>query len=168
MKDKSLLIGMLCVVVIVMAVAFAAFSSNLSINGTTSIESTWNVAFDSTNSSCNDGSNIIISGTTATLDVKLETPGDSVTCTLTVKNTGTLNAKLKSITATPSGSAPITFTVAPTTADLETRAYLAKETGTETITVTATYDEDTEGQPETTTNNVLVKAEYAQYFGTTN
>lgn len=165
MKEKGLLIGMLCTVVIVMAVAFAAFSSSLQINGTASVESTWQVAFDREASSCSDGSNITASGTLATLAVELESPGDSVTCTLAVRNTGTLDAKLDSISVTPSGNAPITFTTSPVAgADLTARPILAKTNGMETITVTATYNADVEGQPEETQNTVIVKANYVQAF----
>lgn len=165
MKEKGLLIGMLCTVVIVMAVAFAAFSSSLKVNGTASVASTWAVAFDQEASSCSDGSSVSASGTLATLAVELESPGDSVTCTLTVKNTGTLDARLDSISVTPSGEAPITFTTSPAAdADLSTRAVLAKTSGTEVITVTATYDADTEGQPEDVQNTVVVKANYVQAF----
>lgn len=165
MKEKGLLISMLCVVVIVMAVAFAAFSTNLQINGTASIASTWNVAFDGNNSSCSDGSAIIVSGTTATLSVGLESPGDAVTCTLTVKNSGTLDAKLKSITSVPEGSAPITFTVTPAPdADLSSRAVLSKNGGTETIVVVISYDKNVEGQPEETVRKALITATYEQYF----
>lgn len=164
MKEKGLLISMLCIVVIVMAVAFAAFSSNLKVNGTASIESTWNVAFDADNSSCSDGSSVSISGTTATLSVNLQSPGDTVTCNIGVKNTGTLDAKLASITSVPSGSAPITFTVTPTTDDLATRPVLVKETGTETITVKVSYDTDVEGQPDDVTNTLVVTANYLQNF----
>lgn len=164
MKEKGLLVAMLCTVVIVMAVAFAAFSSNLTINGTASVASTWSVGFDSANSSCTDGSSISISGNTATLSVGLESPGDAVTCTLAVRNSGTLDAKLNSITTTESGDAPITFTVSPANTDLATRQFLAKEGGSETITVTATYNADTEGQPEDITKEVLVVANYVQYF----
>lgn len=166
MKEKGILIVMLCTVVIVMSVAFAAFSSNLTINGTAGIASTWNVAFDADNSSCSDGSSIAVGGTTATLSVRLETPGDEVTCTIGVKNTGTLDAKLASITSTPTGDAPITFTVSPTEDDLETRPVLVKGTGTESITVKITYDADTEGQPEDITNTILVSANYVQHFST--
>lgn len=165
MKDKGLLISMLCVVVIIMAVAFAAFSTNLNVNGTATISSTWNVAFDGNNSSCSDGSNVIVSGTTATLSVGLEAPGDEVTCTIAVKNTGTLDAKLSSITSTPSGEAPITFTVTPSTSDLATRPILAKESGTETITVKIAYDSNVEGQPEELSNTVVVVADYVQNLG---
>ena len=42
MKDsKNLVIGMLCAVICIMAVAYAAFSTTLTINGTASIESNW-------------------------------------------------------------------------------------------------------------------------------
>lgn len=165
MKEKGILVAMLCTVVIVMAVAFAAFSSNLKVNGTASIDSTWNVAFDADNSSCSDGSSIAVSGTTATLAVSLETPGDEVTCTIGVKNTGSLDAKLASITSTPTGTAPITFTVTPSTSDLTTRPVLAKQTGTESITVKVSYNSNVEGQPDELSNTIVVAANYEQYFG---
>ena len=106
-----------------------------------------------------------VNGTLATLGVELESPGDSVTCTLTVKNTGTLDARLDSISVTPSGAAPITFTTSPAVgSDLSTRPVLANTSGTETITVTATYDADVQSQPENIQNTVVVKANYVQAF----
>lgn len=164
MKDKGLLIVMLSVVVIVMAIAFAAFQSTLNINGTSTIASTWDVSFDEGSSSCEEGGSVIFSGdNTAILDFDLEIPGDSVTCTLTVQNTGTLDAKLTAITPTPSGDAPITFTVTPSNDDLATRPVLVRTNGTETITVTATYD-DIEAQPENITKTLTVTANYTQYL----
>jgi len=165
MKDKGILTIMLCTVVVIMAVAYAAFSTTLTINGTASISSTWEVGFEQESSSCSDGSVVSVTGTLATLAVELESPGDSVTCTLTVKNTGTLDAKLESIVVTPSGNAPITFTTSPAVgADLSTRPVLAKTNGTETITVTATYNANVESQPESVQNTVLVKVNYVQAF----
>ena len=166
MKDKGLLIGMLCTVVIVMAVAFAAFSTSLEVNGTASIQSTWKIVFDKANSSCTDGSNIQMNddSTIATIGVSLESPKDSVTCSIQVKNTGTLDAKLDSISLTPTGNAPITFTVDPKVdADLSTRPVLTAQGGTEVIKVTATYD-DVSGQPKDLTKSVTVVANYKQYF----
>lgn len=164
MKDKGLIIVMLCVVVIVMSIAFAAFQSTLNINGTSTIASTWAIGFDADSSSCEEGGSVSISSAnTAVVGFELEVPGDSVTCTLTVKNTGSLDAKLTSITSTPSGDAPITFTVTPSNDDLGTRPVLVKTSGTETITVTATYD-DIESQPEDITNTLTVTANYTQYL----
>lgn len=162
MKDKGLLIVMLCVVVIVMSIAFAAFNSALNINGTASIASTWAIGFDEDNSSCEAGGSVSISSSnTAIVGFNLDVPGQEITCTLTVKNTGTLDAKLDSIIATPSGDAPITFTVTPSNDDLATRPVLVKTNGTETITVKATYD-DIESQPEDITNTLVVTANYVQ------
>jgi len=128
MKDKGILTIMLCTVVVIMAVAYAAFSTTLTINGTASISSTWEVGFEQESSSCSDGSVVSVTGTLATLAVELESPGDSVTCTLTVKNTGTLDAKLESIVVTPSGNAPITFTTSPAVgADLSTDRFWLKQ-----------------------------------------
>ena len=164
MKDKGLVIGMLCAAIVVMAAAYAAFSTSLEVTGTTTIASTWAVAFDEENSSCTDGSNVIVTNgaTVATLGVALETPGESVTCTIAVKNSGTLDAYLKTISVTPTGDAPITFTVEPTTAELATRDTLAANGGVEYIKVTATYDTDTDTQPENIENKVTVVANYAQ------
>jgi hypothetical protein len=165
MKDKGILIAMLCTAIVIMAAAYAAFSTTLTINGTASISSTWEVGFDQEASSCSDGSLVSVNGTLATLGVELESPGDSVTCTLTVKNTGTLDARLESISVTPSGTAPITFTTSPAVgSDLSTRPVLVKSNGTETITVTATYNADVESQPENIQNTVVVKANYVQAF----
>ncbi|MBQ9011280.1 MAG: hypothetical protein IJ093_01365, partial [Bacilli bacterium] len=46
-KQKNLIIASLIVVVLVMSVAFAVFTTNLTINGTSSINSNWCVGFDS-------------------------------------------------------------------------------------------------------------------------
>ena len=42
-KQKNLLIGFLLAIVLVMAVGYAAFSTQLNISNTASIDSTWNV-----------------------------------------------------------------------------------------------------------------------------
>ncbi len=165
MKDRNLLIVMLCLVVIVMSVAFAAFTTKLNINGSASIDSTWKIAFDQDSSSCTgDGNTVSVSeSTNATLNISLKNPGDSVTCTLTVKNSGTLDAKLTSIDVTPeSNDAPITYTVTPDTGAIATRPTLTKDGGTETIVVTAKYNEEVSTQPDHTSKTVTVRATYVQ------
>ena len=87
---------------------------------------------------------------------------------MAVKNSGTLDAYLKSINVTPTGDAPITFTVEPSTTALATRPTLAANGGVEYIKLTATYDADTEGQPEDLTNSVVIVANYEQKLTTTN
>lgn len=173
MKDsKNLIIGMLCAVVCVMAVAYAGFSTSLTINGTASVTSNWNVAI--TNVSCTTqaaaggqtgqvaeevGSH---TATVATFKMEFVQPGDEATCVITVSNTGSIPAKLNSILATPTGEGPITFTVTPTTADLASRATLAATTGTETITVKGVFDSSTTTNQKDATKSITVALGYVQ------
>lgn len=110
MKDsKNIVIGLLCTVLCVMAVAYAAFSTSLSIEGTASVSSTWGVAIETISCTPTAGTTgataptyeIGGEGSTAmTLGVSLNQPGDKVACTVRIKNTGTLEAKLSSIEVT--------------------------------------------------------------------
>ena len=105
MKDsKNLIIGMLCAVVCVMAVAYAAFQTTLTINGTATISSTWNVAItaiDCTATAVEGGQAAAVTksftATTAQFDFTFNQPGDTGHCDVTISNTGTLDARVKSI-----------------------------------------------------------------------
>lgn len=112
-KHKNALIGALLAVVFVMAVGYAAFAQQLTINGTAQITSKWDIRYNtgSNTVTCKNG---ITNGTTcgsasdavnpygtitytsdilATIDVKLVQPGDTVTFVLNPHNYGTgLNA----------------------------------------------------------------------------
>ena len=110
-KRTYLMIG-LCAVLVVMVVGFAAFSSQLQINGTSGITSNWNVRItkiekiipsgssatdvssecseSGTPKQCNDG-------LTATVSANLVSPGDSITYRIEVTNKGSLNAVLNRI-----------------------------------------------------------------------
>ena len=46
-QKKSMLIGSLLAVVVLMAIAYSAFASNLTITGTGSVSSNWCIGFDS-------------------------------------------------------------------------------------------------------------------------
>lgn len=105
-KHKNALIGALLAVVFVMAVGYAAFAQLLTINGTATIDSKWDVHFDPTQDSTegvaitNGGSDQTTSGTIAyssgntiaTLTAGLKQPGDVVTFTLKPTNYGSLAA----------------------------------------------------------------------------
>ena len=115
-KNKSLVIAGLMGALVIMAVAYAAFSTALTINGTATINSSWNVHFDTTKMS---GTSVITpttgtGGTTApsgtvsysdgqhaSVSATLNQPGDKVVFTLTIKNEGSLKATLGALTATP-------------------------------------------------------------------
>ncbi len=97
MRQKKIIIVSLCVVVCIMVIGFAAFSTTLNINGTSSIESNWSVVFTNIQElSKTNGVTInnppTASGTTATFDVDLQKPGDNIEYQITVANQGTLDA----------------------------------------------------------------------------
>ena len=117
-KHKNALIGALLAVVFVMAVGYAAFAQQLTINGTANITSNWDVHFDPSYATGESNASAAIqthtgtlvggatastpptgslsydsSNTTATLSVSLTQPGDYVIFTLKPTNYSTgLNA----------------------------------------------------------------------------
>ena len=160
-KNKSLFIAGLIGLLIIMAVAYAAFSTALTINGTANINSSWNVHFDTTKTS---GASVIspttgTGGTTAptgtvsytdgqhaSVSATLNQPGDIVVFTLTIMNEGSLDATLGALTATPGATTSCDGLVCTSTAGhvritvanpLSTS--LVKTTGSTTMTVTAEF-----------------------------
>ena len=122
-KRTYLMIG-LCAVLVVMVVGFAAFSSQLQINGTSEITSNWDVRItkiekiipsgssatdvssecseSGTPKQCNDG-------LTATVSANLVSPGDSITYRIEVTNKGSLNAVLNRINLNDSSNNNVGF-----------------------------------------------------------
>ena len=107
-KHKNALIGALLAVVFVMAVGYAAFAQQLTINGSAEITSRWDVHMTQEGASATPASTMGTNptgdvqvdggGLTATFNTELMSPGDTVTYVIPIKNTGTLNAKLSTIT----------------------------------------------------------------------
>ena len=191
MKDsKNIVIGLLCTVLCVMAVAYAAFSTSLEINGTATIDSTWNVAI--TDISCEtekgNANGVAITGpsisgvntTEASIGVSFNQPGDNMTCVVTITNKGTLEAKLASIVTTPAtitngtgdGSSIddfIWYTVGQGAGDTaKASATLAANNATHTYTIYAEYKDvvDAEGNsvalPAETSRQISVQFNYVQ------
>ena len=135
-KHKNALIGALLAVVFVMAVGYAAFAQQLTINGTAEITSKWDIHFDPAFQDSGTSSNQAISvhtgqngtGVTssvvptgsisydnanlvATLTADLKQPGDSVTYVMHPKNYGSnLNATGLMTVGQYTGSATVTNT----------------------------------------------------------
>ena len=166
-QNKNVLIGGLLAIVFVMAVGYAAFATQLNINGTANITSTWKVNFDSSKKTgagvvdvTSDGSETPIgsisyadSDQTANLTANLKQPGDQVKFTLTIQNTGTLAATLTTPTMSSededmecAGSTCTKGNIQFTMGSLSTTS-LPAESGTATITVTASFI----GSPVSTT-----------------
>ena len=156
MKDsKNLVIGMLCAVICVMAVAYAAFSTTLKVNGTASIDSSWKVAIDSvdcpTKTPVTGGAADSVTATAtknsdslATIAMKFTQPGDSAVCTVTYKNSGNLDAVLTHTITGAAGTKAIKFTITGATDKGTTDLLKGKS---HTVTVKGEYLTSVTGEP---------------------
>ncbi len=100
MRSKILIAAVLLVGVA--SVAYAALSQTLTINGTGTLNGTWDIEITSiTRTDTNGGANEIsaptFSGTTASFDVGFITPGDYATYDVVMKNLGSIKAKVSSL-----------------------------------------------------------------------
>ena len=99
MKDKrNILIAALLFSVVAMTVAFAALSSNLTINGTAQLAE-WDVEITGitanyTGDAFDEKGMPKFTATTAEFSTVLVGPGDKATYTITVENKGTICTKL--------------------------------------------------------------------------
>lgn len=164
MKDsKNLVIGLLCTVLCIMAVAYAAFSTTLTINGTASIDSTWGVEISSvvcTPVTAPGGQEITYTqpeaaGTSLTVTASFNQPGDSLTCVVTIVNTGTLEAKLASITPTAAN-----VTAGNTTGTTAGRDFIHFTTEVPVQGVTIAKVNDVLGTDDDDKHQYTIKAEY--------
>lgn len=99
---KNAVIFVLLLSVIVLSVAFAAFSTNLQVSGTTKVLSStnsWNIAFESASATkggyATSTASDVTGGKTTTIQFDCEIASDADSCTLkgTIKNYGKINAK---------------------------------------------------------------------------
>ena len=186
-KHKNALIGALLAVVFVMAVGYAAFAQTLTINGTASIDSTWNVHFDGSKT---EGAGVIeveagLEGATApnggtisytdsdhkaSLNASLNQPGDKVTYTLTILNTGTIDAKLHAPVLTVEGATAGTGTLTQSKGNIQFTVQglaegtsLPNTTGSTTVQVIAEYidsagGDTTSGTEQSATATITIDA----------
>ncbi len=169
MKNKNALIGGLLAVVLIMAVGYAVFSTNLTINSSASVTSTWKVLFDNTatsgtatgSASCgtitysNSDMTATISNTTLTK------PGDKCTYSLTIKNTGTLDATLAAPTLTGTSCTVSGLTCTSTSGHIKytvtsPAGSLANTSGTKTMTVTAEFPDATVSSATVETSSLAI------------
>ncbi len=179
-NHKNTMIAMLLGALVVMAVAYAAFSTALTINGTATISSSWNVHFDTTQTSgtgvispttgtggttAPSGSVSYTSGQQASVSATLRQPGDKVVFTLTIVNDGSLKANLGTPTATAGATTTCTSTTVCTstaghikfTVGSPANSTLNASGGTTTMLVTAEFiDADVTSLTGTESANITV------------
>ena len=159
--QRNYIIAGLCMILVIMGVGYAAFSSQLKISGTSNITSNWSVKITNIESEVvsgapTDAETPSYTDTTATFKTRLTSPGDTMQYDVTVSNEGDIDAKLDKITVPESNNPAIGFEVS----GIEEGSLLeARQTAI--LTVTVKYNNVTE-QPEDLTADLKVTLDYSQ------
>ena len=164
-NTKSKIIIVMCIAICLMVVGYAAFSTSLSITGTSNIASQWNVVFTKIEEASKTSGVTIInsptaSGTSATFNVGLALPGDKIVYRITIENKGTLDAKVQNIVASASDSPAIIYSMS----GIQIGEEIKKQT-TKTFDVTIEYDPNVTSQPEKTNKTLTVDITIVQSAG---
>ena len=160
-RQRNYIIAGLCMILVIMGVGYAAFSSQLKISGTSNITSNWSVKITDIQSKVVNGTPTNASepthtDTTATFRTRLTNPGDTMQYDVTVLNEGGIDAKLNKITIPESTNPAIGFEVK----GIEEGSLLeAKQTAI--LTVIVKYNDVTE-QPTDLTADLEVTLDYSQ------
>lgn len=162
-KKKTMII--LAIVVLTMGIGYGAFSSQLKINGTASIESNWKVQFTkieevSKTSGVTVTSVPYASGTSATFNVDFKSPGDKIIYNITLANEGTLDAIINNINAREKGSDAIYFDIT----GIKKGDLLNKKT-TKIITIEIGFSNSATKQPLDVENKLTLTVECVQNIG---
>ena len=165
-RQRNYIILGLCSILLVMAAGYAAFRSQLTINGTSNISSEWKVLITDIQSSVLNGTpenseEPSHTDTTATFKTNLVSPGDSMQYTVTVENRGSIDAVLKTLSKTDSNNEAIIFEIT----GIEQGDTLKAHKST-TFNVTVTYNKDVTNQPSNITSDLTITLDYVQ-AGTT-
>ena len=166
-KKRSIVLGTLVGIMLLMIVAYAAFNSQLQINGTSNITSNFAVKITGITSGsivggASNASDPTYTDTTASFSTNLTSPGDSITYTITVENQGSIDATLTGIDVNTGSNDAIVF---ETSGIEEGDTLLQNET--DELVVKVSYNENVTSQPESTTSNITVTLTYEQASGAT-
>ena len=166
-KQRNIIIGGLCAIILLMTVGYAAFSTVLNIQGTSNITSSWNVKITKVESknivgTASNNGDPSFEELSATFKTSLQAPGDSIEYDITVSNTGSLDAKLDEITLSDTNNPAIKFT-----ASGMTKGDVIAAGNTKVLTVKVEYLSSVSEQPTNTTSTLTVDLDYSQAIGNT-
>lgn len=160
-NSKNIIIGTLLFVIIIMAVGYSAFATQSIINGTAEIIGKWNVRIKSVDvtyvSEGCDAGEPEFTDTTVNFSAKLVKPGDYITYTILIENSGTIDAKLNrnSFTEDEDGPDAIVYKISDPIDVLEAGNIAV-------VLVHVGYDENAVEVPEKTTKSITGIIEYVQ------
>lgn len=160
-SKKGILIIILCVLVCIMAGGYAMTASDIIIRGKTSIDSTWNIGIVNIEEKNKIGQAIskevpTYTAVTANFNVGLSKPGDSISYDITIKNAGTLNAKVSDINVVTSENEAIVYEVSGIKQDDKLLA-----NSEAVLTIKVTYNKDA-ATIENNTKDITVIINYVQ------
>ena len=163
-NKKKIMIGILCIVVLIMVVVYAAFNTRLTINGTGNITSTWNIEITSITSNITGNAynieNPTYSGTNATFNAGLIKPGDKIEYNITVTNNGSIDAIINTVDIKTTGSYVILYTVE----GIQNQERLASK-GSKTFKIIVEFDREATSIPNDTTKEIIMNIECIQDDG---
>ena len=164
-KQRNYIILGLCSILLVMAAGYAAFRTQLTINGTSNITSEFKVLITDIQSNTLSGDATDAEApshteTTATFKTNLVSPGDSMQYDITVENRGDIDAVLESIDVNTSENEAILFE----TSGIKRGDKLLPEES-DVLTVVVTYNPEVTDQPENLNATVTVTLNYVQDDG---
>ena len=154
-KKKSIMIIVLCFVLLLMTVGYAALSQRLTIGGTAKMQGVWDVRITNIQLSRKTGlakdnshkyENLSASFQTETL-----APGDMLEYTVSVSNRGNIDAKVSEINATLDGPEAIKYTV-----EGIKKGDVIKEGVTKEVIITIKFDENATVIPSNKTSTLNI------------
>ena len=169
LRQKNIFIFVLLIIVVIMAVGYASFASSLNINVTSTTNNNWDVHIKSitpslvasyTNecgqiiyTSAGSIKHIVKDNYTAEFEAILLSPSETVTYTVEIENSGTVNAKLANngiiFTDTTMGAQNPTDAILFSYSNIAPGDTILANGGKATFTVTATYNPNVTSQPST-------------------
>ena len=161
-NTRNIIIGALLIVILLMAVGYSTFATQMTIEGTAEITGIWdvkitNIEVKTISEGC-DAGEPQYTNTKATFYAKLQKPGDSITYAVTIQNAGTINARLSEVifkSNDDSGSSAISYSTTTLAATLNA--------GEQTvIEITITYDSTITEVPDVKTKTITGTIEYVQ------
>ena len=153
-------------ILVIMGVGYAAFSSQLKISGTSNIASNFLVKITDIQSTVQSGSasdavTPSYTDTTATFKTNLVSPGDAMKYDITVSNEGSIDAVLESIEVNTGNNPAITFQKGGIQ-----KGDKLQSNQTDVLTVIVSYNSGITSQPENTESTITVTLNYKQDDGT--
>lgn len=114
-SKKTIIMFALVIGACFMAVGYSILMTELKINGSANITSTWDIRITNINCYSFQGGAYLIdeptfTATTAKFKMAVVMPGDSYSCTITIKNQGTLTGVVNNIAVSSSGSDAVYYT----------------------------------------------------------